>query len=82
MPIGVLAAYRQGSMIDRFVMAFSVLGFSVPGFVIGYCLIYVFAIELGWLPVQGYVRIGVDFWPASSSAWSCRRSPCRSASSR
>jgi peptide/nickel transport system permease protein len=43
------------------VMAFSVLGFSVPGFVIGYCLIYVFAIELGWLPVQGYVRIGVDF---------------------
>ena len=43
-------------------MAFSVLGFSVPGFVIGYCLIYVFAIELGWLPVQGYIRIGVDFW--------------------
>ena len=29
---------------------------------IGYCLIYVFAIELGWLPVQGYTRIGVDFW--------------------
>jgi len=61
-PIGVLAAYRQGSLFDRFVMAFSVMGFSVPGFVIGYCLIYVFAIELGWLPVQGYVRIGVNFW--------------------
>lgn len=61
-PIGVLAAYRQGSVLDRVVMAFSVLGFSVPGFVIGYCLIYVFAIELGWLPVQGYVRIGVNFW--------------------
>ena len=61
-PLGVLAAYRQGSLFDRFVMAFSVLGFSVPGFVIGYCLIYVFAIELGWLPVQGYVRIGVNFW--------------------
>ena len=61
-PLGVLAAYRHGSLIDRFVMAFSVLGFSVPSFVIGYCLIYVFAIELGWLPVQGYVRIGVDFW--------------------
>jgi peptide/nickel transport system permease protein len=60
-PMGVLAAYRQGSVFDRSVMAFSVLGFSVPGFVIGYCLIYVFAIELGWLPVQGYVRIGVDF---------------------
>ena len=61
-PIGVMAAYRQGSLFDRVVMAFSVLGFSVPGFVIGYCLIYVFAIELGWLPVQGYVRIGVNFW--------------------
>ena len=61
-PIGVMAAYRQGSVFDRVVMAFSVLGFSVPGFVIGYCLIYVFAIELGWLPVQGYVRIGVNFW--------------------
>src|SRR5215204_2515460 len=44
------------------VMAVAVLGFSVPGFVIGYCLIYVFAIELGWLPVQGYIRIGVNFW--------------------
>ena len=60
-PIGVLAAYRQGTLFDRFVMGFSVVGFSVPGFVIGYCLIYVFAIQLGWLPVQGYVRIGVDF---------------------
>jgi peptide/nickel transport system permease protein len=43
-------------------MGLSVLGFSVPAFVIGYCLIYVFAIELGWLPVQGYIRIAVDFW--------------------
>jgi peptide/nickel transport system permease protein len=60
-PMGVLAAYRQGSLFDRLVMAFSVMGFSVPGFVIGYCLIYVFAIELGWLPVQGYIRIGVNF---------------------
>jgi len=61
-PLGVIAAYKQGSLLDRFVMGLSVLGFSVPSFVIGYCLIYVFAIELGWLPVQGYIRIGVDFW--------------------
>ena len=61
-PMGVLAAYRHGSLLDRVVMGFSVLGFSVPVFVIGYCLIYVFAIELGWLPVQGYIRIGVNFW--------------------
>jgi peptide/nickel transport system permease protein len=60
-PVGVLAAYRQGSVFDRCVMGFAVVGFSVPGFVIAYCLIYIFAIELGWLPVQGYVRIGVNF---------------------
>ena len=57
-PLGVLAAWRRGSWIDRAVMGFSVLGFSVPVFVIGYVLIYVFAIELAWLPVQGYQRIG------------------------
>ena len=60
-PLGVIAAYRQGTILDRVVMGFSVVGFSVPSFVIGYCLIYVFAIDLGWLPVQGYVRIGTDF---------------------
>jgi peptide/nickel transport system permease protein len=58
-PLGVLAAAKHGSWIDRVVMGFSVLGFSVPVFVIGYLLIYVFAIELNWLPVQGYQRIGL-----------------------
>ena len=52
-PLGVLAAYRHGSWLDRIVMGFSVLGFSVPVFVIGYLLIYVFAIELNWLPGAG-----------------------------
>ena len=63
-PLGVLAAHRHGSWIDRIVMGFSVLGFSVPVFVIGYLLIYLFAIYLNWLPVQGYQRIaeGVGGW--------------------
>ena len=61
-PMGVIAAYRHGSLLDRVVMGFSVMGFSMPTFVIGYCLIYVFAIDLDWLPVQGYTRIEVDFW--------------------
>jgi peptide/nickel transport system permease protein len=56
-PLGVIAAYRQGTWIDRLVMGFSVLGFSVPVFVIGYTLIYVFSIRLNWLPVQGYQPI-------------------------
>ena len=60
-PLGVLAAYKQGSLLDRVVMGFSVMGFSVPVFVIGYLLIYVFAIKLNWLPVQGYQRISAGF---------------------
>jgi peptide/nickel transport system permease protein len=56
-PLGVLAAWKQGTWIDRLVMGFSVLGFSVPVFVIGYVLIYVFAIRLSWLPVQGYAPL-------------------------
>ena len=53
-PLGVIAAWKHGTWIDRFVMALSVIGFSVPVFVIGYVLIQVFAIDLRWLPVQGY----------------------------
>ena len=57
-PLGVIAAYRRGTWIDRGVMAVSVLGFSVPAFVIGYAIIYLFSIQLAWLPVQGYRRLG------------------------
>jgi len=60
-PLGVLAAYKHGSWIDRIVMGFSVLGFSVPVFVIGYLMIYVFAITLGWFPVQGYQPLSQGF---------------------
>ena len=60
-PLGTLAAYRQGSWLDRGIMGFSVMGFSLPVFVIGYALIYIFSIKLGWLPVQGYQRIADGF---------------------
>ncbi|MGJ3263649.1 MAG: ABC transporter permease [Salinarimonas sp.] len=53
-PFGVLAAWRSGTWIDRAVMVFAVLGFSVPVFVLGYGFMYVFSIELRLLPVQGY----------------------------
>ena len=62
-PLGVVAAYRHGSWIDRFVMGFSVMGFSVPVFVMGYLLIYIFAIELKLFPVQGYKSIADGFAP-------------------
>ncbi|WP_437610098.1 ABC transporter permease [Erwinia sp. V71] len=62
-PLGVLAAWKHGSWIDNLVMSSSVLGFSVPVFVIGYVLITVFAIELRWLPVQGFSSISNGIGP-------------------
>ncbi|MCC6472030.1 MAG: ABC transporter permease [Alphaproteobacteria bacterium] len=62
--LGVTAAARVGTGIDRFVMGLAVVGFSVPVFVTGYLLIFLFAIQLKWLPVQGYTPIaeGVGPW--------------------
>jgi peptide/nickel transport system permease protein len=62
-PLGTWAAFRQGTWIDRSVMGISVLGFSVPVFVLGYGLMYVFAVKLQWLPVQGYSRLADGFGP-------------------
>ena len=62
-PMGVLAAWKAGSWIDRVVMVFAVLGFSVPVFVLAYLLIYVFAISTDLLPVQGFVPIGGGLGP-------------------
>ena len=63
-PLGTLAAYKQGTWVDRIVMGFSVLGFSIPVFVIGYLLIYAFAVQMDWFPVQGYqyIREGIGGW--------------------
>ena len=60
-PLGVVAAWRFGGWFDRALMGFSVMGFSVPVFVLAYLLIWLVSLKLGWLPVQGYVRISEDF---------------------
>ena len=62
-PMGVIAAWKAGRLIDRLVMVFSVAGFSMPVFVLAYLLIYVFAIDLDWLPVQGYTPLREGLWP-------------------
>ena len=63
-PLGVLAAWRSGGWLDRALMGFSVLGFSIPVFVSAYMLIWLVSLQLGWTPVQGYKRIadGVGPW--------------------
>ncbi len=63
LPLGTLAAWRMGSWLDKAVMAFSVAGFSVPVFVIGYLLIYLLAMKLQWFPVQGYRRMADGLGP-------------------
>ena len=67
-PMGVIAAWRHRTWVDFLVMAFSVLGFSVPVFVIGYILIQIFAIELRWVPVQGYKPLSDGIGPFFSRA--------------
>ena len=62
-PLGVLAAWRFGGWFDRMLMGFSVMGFSVPVFVLAYILIWIVSLQLGWLPVQGYKPISDGFWP-------------------
>jgi peptide/nickel transport system permease protein len=62
-PLGVIAAWKAGSWIDRLIMAFAVSAFSLPVFVVGYVLAYIFALELEWLPVQGYTPFADGFWP-------------------
>ena len=62
-PMGILAAWKAGTWTDRIIMIFAVLGFSVPVFVIAYALMWVFSLELGWFPVQGYKSIFDGFGP-------------------
>lgn len=62
LPLGVLSAWYRGKSLDRFVMASSVMGFSVPVFIVAYLLILLFSIELRWLPVQGYRPLSAGLW--------------------
>jgi peptide/nickel transport system permease protein len=62
-PMGVIAAWKHGTWIDRLVMATAVFGYSTPVFVIGYLLAYLFALKLDWLPVQGFTSISQGLLP-------------------
>jgi peptide/nickel transport system permease protein len=57
-PIGIISAVKQHSLIDQFAMAGSFLGISMPAFWLGIVLILIFAVHLRWLPVQGRISFG------------------------
>jgi peptide/nickel transport system permease protein len=60
-PAGVLAAVRRGTWIDTGVTLFANIGVTIPVFWLGIMLIEMFALRLGWLPVQGYTSPLIDF---------------------
>ena len=62
-PMGIVAAWKAGTWIDRSLMALAVTAFSLPVFLIGYLLIFGFSIQLGWLPVQGFRSLSEGFVP-------------------
>lgn len=62
-PMGVLAAWRAGTWVDRLVMVFAVAGFSFPVFWLGFLLIYTFSVQMEVLPVQGYKSISEGLVP-------------------
>ena len=62
-PIGVLAAWKAGTWVDRVVVGFAGLAVSVPVFVLGYVLAWTVSLKLDWLPVQGYTPISQGLWP-------------------
>ncbi|MBV9325827.1 MAG: ABC transporter permease [Chloroflexi bacterium] len=59
-PIGVLAALRPGSRLDLALSALSVTTLSLPNFLLGILLIFIFAVNLRWLPSAGYVPLTQD----------------------
>lgn len=67
LPLGTLSALKAGSRIDRMVMAFAMVGFSSPVFVVAFLLVYVFALTLGWFPTQGYVPLAEGLLPCLNS---------------
>ncbi len=62
-PLGVLAASRAGSWVDRLVMTGSVMSFSFPVFFTGYLFVWLFSIQLRWFPVQGFTSIREGIGP-------------------
>ena len=60
--LGVLAAWKAGSLLDRAVMGLAVTGFSVPVFVVGYIMVYYVSLQWRLLPVQGYRPLADGLW--------------------
>lgn len=56
-PLAIWSAYRRGSAFDHATLMFCLVKLSLPSFVLALGLIYVFALQLGWLPATGFVSL-------------------------
>lgn len=61
-PLGIIAAKKRGTMVDQGVMTVSLLGMSLPSFLLGLLLILLIGVSLRWLPVAGYAPLEKGFW--------------------
>lgn len=61
-PIGVIAARRRGTTVDRTFMFIAMLGMSIPSFLLALILMIIFGVQLGWLPVAGYASLSAGLW--------------------
>ena len=59
---GVISAVKRGTRLDYIVNVIGLIGISTPNFWLGIMLIFLFAVNLGWLPASGYVSPFEDFW--------------------
>ena len=62
-PLGILAAWKANTWVDRVVMVIAVLGLAIPSFWLGANLIWVFAVKLHWFPAFGYIPISEGIVP-------------------
>ena len=72
-PLGVIAAWKVRTWVDRAAMVFVVMGFSMPAFLVGYVLIYIFAVKLKWLPTAGMARPRCAAGSSGSAAIASRK---------
>ncbi len=62
---GVISGVKRGTFIDSFITLFANVGVAVPTFWLGLLGIYLFGLQLGWLPVEGWTSPLVDFWKSA-----------------
>lgn len=68
-PLGIFCAVKRGSKRDVAVQTFTIIGYSLPTFIIAIVFIWLFAATLGWFPVSGMQTTGYLNWPKSKQFW-------------